>query len=111
MYTNVKVNISHNQKQKLRKALASGSDLSLRLSQDNLVGEDLIALTQSQCNKLKKAHENGKGVTITMSNAQIAHNMKVRGGILPLLAGLASQAIPFLPAQFYQHWVLEHYPV
>jgi len=31
-----------------------------------------------------------------MSNAQIAHNMKVRGGILPMLAGLASQAIPFL---------------
>ena len=96
MYTNVKVNISHNQKQKLRKAIASGSDLSLRLSHDDLVGEDLIALTQSQFNRLKKAHENGKGVTITMSNAQIAHNMKVRGGILPLLAGLASQAIPFL---------------
>ena len=87
MYTNV--NISHNQKQRLRKALASGSDLSLQLSHDDLVGEDLIALTQSQCNKLKKAHETGKGVTISMSNAQIAHNMKVRGGILPLLAGLS----------------------
>ena len=41
MYTNVKVNISHNQKQKLRKALASGSDLSLRLSHDDLVGEEV----------------------------------------------------------------------
>ena len=32
-------------KNKISKALASGSDLSLRLSHDDLVGEDLIALT------------------------------------------------------------------
>jgi len=31
-----------------------------------------------------------------MSKSQAAHNMKVKGGILPLLAGLASQAILFL---------------
>jgi len=37
MYTNVKVNISDSQKEKLKKTLAAGCELSLRLSHDNLV--------------------------------------------------------------------------
>ena len=53
-------------------------------------------MTQSQLNRLKKAHQAGKGVTIKMSKSQVAHNMKAHGGFLPLLAGLASQALPFL---------------
>ena len=96
MYTNIKVNISDGQKKKLKKALASESQLSLRLSHDDLDGNDVIAVTQSQFNRLKKAHEAGKGVTIKMSKTQVAHNVKVEGGILPLLASLASQAIPFI---------------
>ena len=70
--------------------------MSLRLSHEDLVGNDVIAVTQSQLNRLKKAHEAGKGVTIKMSKSQVAYNMKVQGGFLPLLAGLASQALPFL---------------
>jgi len=31
-----------------------------------------------------------------MSKTQVRHNMEFHGGILPLLAGLASQAIPFI---------------
>ena len=31
-----------------------------------------------------------------MSKSQLVHNIKVERGILPLLDGLASQAIPFL---------------
>ena len=96
MYTDVNVNISDNQKQKIRNALAAGTQLSLRLSHEDLVGNDVIAVTQSQLNRLKKAHEAGKGVTIKMFKSQVAHNMKVQGGFLPLLAGLASQALPFL---------------
>ena len=83
-------------KKKLKKALAAGDQLSLRLSHTNLVGNDVIALTQSQLNRLKKAYETGKGITIKMTKTQIAHNMKVEGGFLPLLAGLAAKAIPFL---------------
>jgi len=96
MYTNVKVSISDTQKRKLKKALSDGTQLSLRLSHADLAGEDLIAVTQSQLNKLKQAKETGKGVTIKLSKTQVAHNMKVRGGFLPLLASLASQAVPFL---------------
>jgi len=31
-----------------------------------------------------------------MSKAQIKYNMKIKGGFLPLLAGLAAKALPFL---------------
>ena len=70
--------------------------MSLPLSHEDLVGDDVIAVTQCQLNRLKKAHEAGKDVTIKMSKSQVAHNMKVQGGFLPLLAGLASRALPFL---------------
>ena len=86
MYTYVNVNISDSQKQKVKKALAAGTQLSLRLSHEDLVGNDVIAVTQSQLNRLKKAHEAGKGVTIKMSKSQVAYNMKVQGGFLSLLA-------------------------
>jgi len=94
MYTDVNVNISDSQKQKVKKALAAGTQLSLRLSHEDLVGNDVIAVTQSQLSLLKKAHQAGKGVTIKMSKS--AHNLKVQGKFLPRLAGLASQARPFL---------------
>jgi len=70
--------------------------LYLHFSHEDLVGNDVIAEAQSQLNRLKKAHEAGNGVTIKMSKSQVAHNMKAQGGFLPLLAGLASQALPFL---------------
>ena len=96
MYTNVNVNISDSQKQKLKKALAAGQELSIRFSHDDLVGNDVVALTQPQLNKLQKAYETGKGAMIKMSKTQIAHNMKVEGGFLSLLAGLASRLLPAL---------------
>jgi len=96
MYTDVNTNISDDQKQKIKNALAAGTQLSLRLSHEDLVGNDVIAVTRSQLNRLKKAHESDKGVTIKMSKSEVAHSMKVQGGFLPLLAGLASQALPFL---------------
>ena len=39
-----------------------------------------------------KAYEEKKGMTIRMSKTQLAHNIKIEGGFLPVLAGL----IPFL---------------
>jgi len=46
MYTDVNVNISDSQKQKVKKALAAGTQLSLQLSHEDLVGNDVIAVTQ-----------------------------------------------------------------
>ena len=36
------------------------------------------------------AYEEKKGMTIRMSKTQLAHNMKMKGGFLPALAGLIS---------------------
>ena len=55
MYTDVNVNISDSQEQKVKKALAAGTQYSLRLSHEDLVGNDVIAVTQSQLNRLKKS--------------------------------------------------------
>ena len=67
MYTNVRVNISVGQKEKLKRALTEGTQLSLHLSYSDPAGEHTIAVTQSQLNKLNRAKEAGKGVNIKMS--------------------------------------------
>src|ERR1043165_457212 len=90
-YTNVKVNISEGQEDKIKRALQAKCDgVSIRLSHNDLLGEHVLALTQAQINKMKKAYENGKGVTIKMIKTQLEHYSKVVGGfigaILPFLA-------------------------
>ena len=96
-YTNVKVNISDEQKAKIKNALHSGADsISFRLKPEDFTGDDVLALTQRQINKLTKASELNKGVTIRMSKTQMKHNLKITGGFLPLLAGLAAKALPIL---------------
>ena len=83
---NVKVNISEGQKEKLQHAIKAGcSAVSIRLSHEDLQGNDILAVTNSQAKKLAKAHENGKGITI-----------RIEGGFLGLLAGLTAKALPVL---------------
>ena len=96
-YINVKVNISEGQKEKLQHAIKAGcSVVTIRLGREDLQGNDILAVTNSQANKLAKAHENGKGITIRMTSKQLKHNTKIEGGFLGLLAGLAARAIPML---------------
>ena len=66
-YTNVKVNISDGQKEKLQKALQDhAGGVSIRLGYEDLSGDDILALTKAQITKLTKAYQNNKGVTIKM---------------------------------------------
>ena len=96
-YVNVKVNISEGQKEKLQHAIkASCSAVNIRLGHQDLKGNDILAITNSQAKKMTKAYENGKGITIRMSSKQLKHNMKVEGGFLGLLAGLAARALPMI---------------
>ena len=96
-YTNIKVNISEGQKEKLQHAIKAGClALSIRLGLEDLEGNDILAVTNSQVKKLAKAHENGRGITIKMSSNQLKHNMETEGGFLGLLAGLAARALPML---------------
>ena len=96
-YINTEVNISEGQKEKLQHAIkANCSPVSIRLAHKDLKGNDIIAVTESQAEKLAKAYENGKGITIRMSSRQLKHNTKVEGGFLGLLAELAARALPML---------------
>ena len=70
-----------------------GGPVSIRLGYD---GEDVLALTKSQVTKIAKAYQSGKGTTIKMSKSQLAHNKKVEGGFLGMLASLAARALPML---------------
>ena len=95
-YTNVHVNIAENQQQKLKHAVETKSPMSIRLTCEDLCGSDVLALTNSQMNRMTKAYRDGKSITIKMSKCQVVHNMKIEGGFLGFLAGLAAKALPFL---------------
>ena len=92
-YTNFKIRISEVQNDKLKKAFESNCESNIICFKfSDLHGEDVIALTKSQLDRLVEAYEEKKGMTIRMSKTQLAHNMKIEEGFLPALAGL----IPFL---------------
>src|SRR6218665_2744952 len=104
-YQNIKVNISEGQKDKIERALKAESQVSIKLSHNDLNhGDYFLALTQAQINKMTKAFQNGKGVTIKMSKTQVEYNKKVEGGfigaLLPMLATagqlLVSKLLPNL---------------
>ena len=67
-YIDVYVNISDSQKPKLKHAIDAGCTItSLRLGKDDLEGNHKLALTKAQYNKLNRAINQGKGITIRMS--------------------------------------------
>ena len=77
-YTNVKVNISKWQREKLLRAIdVNCPAVSIRLSHEDLEGNDILAVTDLQAIKLDKALENGKGITIRMSSEQLKHNKNI----------------------------------
>ena len=95
-YTNVRVNISEGQKDKIKHALQSKTGTSIRLSNGDLSGEHVLALTNAQINQMARAYRDGTGTTIKMSKTQIDHNMKVEGGFLPALLPFLATAGKFL---------------
>ena len=96
-YIDVYVNISEGQQQKLKNAIDAGCAITtLHLGKDDLKGGHKLALTNAQHDKLNRAIEGGKGVTFRMSKKQLKHNIKVEGGFLGLLAGLAARALPMI---------------
>ena len=95
-YTNVHVNISDFHKRNLKHALEHGEPVSIRLGYNDLCGDDILALTNAQINRITKAYENGRGIMMKMSRRQVEHNKTIDGGFLSLLAGLAAKALPFL---------------
>jgi hypothetical protein len=67
----MKVHISDNQKSKIKQAVEKGEAASIRLSYEDLQGNDVLASSKSQLNKIAQAFNNHKGVTVKMSKTQV----------------------------------------
>jgi hypothetical protein len=93
----MKVHISDNQKSKIKQAAEKGEAVNIKLSYEDLQGDDVSAFTKSQLNKIAEAFNSQKGITIRMSKTQVEHNKQIEGGfILPLLGAVASAVLPSL---------------
>ena len=66
-YQKLKLNISQDQADKIKKAIQEKSDVSIRLSHSDLEGDHILAVTKSQWNKIIKAYNYGTGVTLKLS--------------------------------------------
>ena len=96
-YTQYKLNVSNGQKDKLKNAAKTKKAVSLRLSKNYLVGNDIMLLTQAQINSIQKAITQNNGVTLKLSGKQIKANLRVEGGFLAaLLPFLAETVLPAL---------------
>ena len=91
-YYEYKVNLSKGQKEKLAKAVINSSPITLRLSKNELVGNDEMMLTKSQINKLQKAKQKNSGAEIKISKSQIQKSVKQGGSLWTSLLKLP----PFL---------------
>ena len=66
-YINVKMRISDGQKDKLKNAFESNCKaITIRLTFSDLHDEDVIAITNSQLDRLVEAYEEKRGITIKM---------------------------------------------
>jgi len=70
-YIEYHVNLSDGQKANLAKAIETSSEITLRLKNNQLKGNDELMLTKTQINKIKKAVQNNTGVDIKISKTQI----------------------------------------
>ena len=75
------LNLSEGQKSKIAAAYQNKVGISIKLSKKDLQGNDMLALTQTQFNKIKNAD---KRVQIKLSLDELKHMIKT-GGFLPLL--------------------------
>ena len=100
-YTDIKVNISENQRNKIKTAIEKGTGTTIQFSIEDLKFENpayTLAFTKTQIDKLADALKNEKGVRIAMSKTQLAHNKTIEGGFIgtlgSLIAAAASAALP-----------------
>ena len=95
-YLEYHVNLSNGQKENLAKAMKTGSELTLRLKNNQLSGRDELMLTKTQLNKIQKAVKNKTGVDIKISKTQIRRSVKQGGSLFSSLATLGAKALPFV---------------
>ena len=89
------VKLTDGQKTNLAKAIKTGSELTLRLKNNQLSGGDELMLTKTQVNKIKKAISQKTGVDLKISKTQIRKSVKQGGSLFSSLALLGAKALPY----------------
>ena len=79
-YHPYKFNLSEGQKKKLLTAYGNKNEITIRLSNSDLTGNDGLMLSQRQINKLNKAKNLGVGSDLNISKTQIRKVMRVGHG-------------------------------
>ena len=84
-YQEFGITLTDLQKKNLASSIIKKQPVTLRLSKNQLQGNDKLLLTKRQANRIVKHQKNGKGCDIKFSSAQLKHMAK-HGAALPLLA-------------------------
>ena len=93
MFVKVRLNLSTNQKEKIKQVFQNKTGLLLNFNSNQLSGTDFFGLTNTQIKKINLAKAKDSGVTLKLSKLQISK----QGGFLgTLLAGLAGSLLPAL---------------
>ena len=87
------VKLSRGQMEKLSKAYANKSPITLRLETSDLEGNDELMLTATQIKRIQKAMVMKKGVDIKISKTQIRKVARHGGRLWSSLAGISSKSV------------------
>ena len=93
MYVKVGLNLSPNQKEKIKQAFQNKTGLTLNFNFNQLSGTDFLGLTNIKIKKINSVKAKGSGVTLKLSKLQISQQ---DGFLRTLLAGLAGSLLPSL---------------
>ena len=95
-YLEYHLNLSDGQKANLAKVIKTGSELTLRLKNNQLRGNDELMLTKTQVNKIQKAITSKTGADIKISKTQIRKSVKRGGRLFSSLIALGAKALPYV---------------
>ena len=94
-YIEYHVNLSDGQKANLAKVIETSSEITLRLKNNQLKGNDKLMLTKTQIRKIKKAVQNNTAVDIKISKTQIRKSVKRGGSLFSSLLSLGTKLLPY----------------
>ena len=89
------VTLSEGQRKKLAKAYQTNSAITIRLSANELTGNDQLMLTKRQIAKLVKSKRQGKGSDIKISKSQIRKVVVKGGSLWSSLFSLGTRMLPY----------------
>ena len=92
-YHPYKIALSDRQKQKLRKAFAEKSAVTLRVKTEQIGSGDELLLTSTQISRMKKDAGEQKGADLKMNKTQIEKTAQRGGSLFSSLAKLAGPLV------------------